>query len=93
MKMHSNSILKHANGLISISGLVGPLITCKRGSLQDNGIPRGYAAEKFLLVAVMDENKSRYLDRNMERFCTSPKCANVAKGIKDLLPFEIIYYM
>ena len=62
-------------------GLVGPLITCKNGSLQDNGIPKGYAAEKYLFVAIVDENESRYFDQNMDKYCTSPKCGNVSKGI------------
>ena len=64
----------------SISGLLGPLVICKKGSLQSNGLPKGYDVERFLLMAVFDENQSWYLDDNMNKYCTSPKCDNVDKG-------------
>ncbi|XP_065054474.1 hephaestin-like protein isoform X2 [Rhopilema esculentum] len=65
------------------SGLVGPLVTCNAGSLQTNGIPKGFDAEKYLFPAVMDENESWYLEKNMERYCTSPKCGGISKDDKD----------
>uniref|UniRef100_A0A3Q2PTM2 ferroxidase n=1 Tax=Fundulus heteroclitus TaxID=8078 RepID=A0A3Q2PTM2_FUNHE len=49
------------------SGLVGPLLVCKRGALGENGI-QGVDKEFFLLFSVMDENLSWYLNENIERF-------------------------
>ncbi|XP_040907267.1 ferroxidase HEPHL1 isoform X2 [Toxotes jaculatrix] len=50
------------------SGLVGPLLVCKKGTLQENGIQKGVDKEFFLLYSVMDENTSWYLEETMERF-------------------------
>ncbi|KAM4546532.1 ferroxidase HEPHL1 [Fundulus diaphanus] len=50
------------------SGLVGPLLVCKRGALGENGIQKGVDKEFFLLFSVMDENLSWYLNENIERF-------------------------
>ena len=61
--------------------MVGPLITCKRGSLKADGIPHGYDAEKYLFTAVMDENESWLLEKNMDTYCTSPKCGGISKGV------------
>ena len=65
---------------MSFVGLVGPLVTCKAGSLQANGIPKGFDAEKYLFPAVMDENESWYLEKNMDMYCTSQKCGGISKG-------------
>uniref|UniRef100_UPI003AAA7087 ceruloplasmin n=1 Tax=Centroberyx gerrardi TaxID=166262 RepID=UPI003AAA7087 len=59
------------------SGLVGPLITCKRGTLDVHGDRSGdylYA----LLFMVSDENFSWYLDDNIRTHITNP-----ANGLKD----------
>uniref|UniRef100_A0A7N8XUM8 ferroxidase n=1 Tax=Mastacembelus armatus TaxID=205130 RepID=A0A7N8XUM8_9TELE len=48
------------------SGLVGPLLVCKKGTLGENG-PK----EFFLLFSVMDENMSWYLTENIEIYGTS----------------------
>ncbi len=61
-------------------GLFGPLVVCKKGSLQTNGLPKGYDAQRFLLMGVMDENKSWYLDENMKKYCTAVNCSNVGNG-------------
>ncbi|KAM8835976.1 ferroxidase HEPHL1 [Synchiropus picturatus] len=50
------------------SGLVGPLLVCKRGVLAKSGREEGVDREFFLLFSVMDENQSWYLDENMEAF-------------------------
>ncbi|CAG5873623.1 unnamed protein product [Menidia menidia] len=49
------------------SGLVGPLLICRKGVLAENGIQKGVDKEFFLLFSVMDENLSWYLDENIER--------------------------
>ncbi|XP_058484126.1 ferroxidase HEPHL1 isoform X1 [Solea solea] len=50
------------------SGLVGPLLVCKKGMLGANGTQKGVDKEFFLLFSVMDENMSWYLEENIERF-------------------------
>ncbi|KAL7397112.1 hypothetical protein ABVT39_017027 [Epinephelus coioides] len=59
------------------SGLIGPLIICKRGTLDLHGDRSGdylYA----LLFMVSDENFSWYLDENIKTYITNP-----ATGLKD----------
>ncbi|XP_029957075.1 hephaestin-like protein 1 [Salarias fasciatus] len=50
------------------SGLVGPLLVCKKGALSVKGTQKGVDKEFFLLFSVMDENSSWYLDENVEKF-------------------------
>ncbi|XP_060717574.1 ferroxidase HEPHL1-like isoform X2 [Tachysurus vachellii] len=53
------------------SGLVGPLQVCKKGVLDESGrqhIGSEVQKEFFLLFSVMDENKSWYLQKNIEEF-------------------------
>ncbi|KAF5901209.1 hephaestin-like protein 1, partial [Clarias magur] len=53
------------------SGLVGPLQVCKKGVLDESGrqhIGSEVQKEFFLLFTVMDENESRYLERNIDVF-------------------------
>ncbi|XP_054838240.1 ceruloplasmin isoform X2 [Eublepharis macularius] len=53
------------------SGLVGPLITCRKGSLQ-NGTDKDIDLEFILMFTVMDENFSWYLDENIQTYCSEP---------------------
>ncbi|KAK7926166.1 hypothetical protein WMY93_008476 [Mugilogobius chulae] len=50
------------------SGLVGPLLVCKKGSLTENETQQDVDREFFFLFSVMDENMSWYLDKNIEQF-------------------------
>ncbi|CAG00485.1 unnamed protein product, partial [Tetraodon nigroviridis] len=50
------------------SGLMGPLLVCKKGSLAENGRQKGVDKEFFLLFSVMDENESPYLKENTDQF-------------------------
>ncbi|XP_060717443.1 hephaestin-like protein 1a [Tachysurus vachellii] len=53
------------------SGLVGPLQVCKKGVLDESGrqqIGSEVQKEFFLLFTVIDENKSWYLQKNMDKF-------------------------
>ncbi|XP_072263991.1 ceruloplasmin-like [Pyxicephalus adspersus] len=52
------------------SGLVGPLLVCK--SLIDNK-QRGVAHNYFMMPAVFDENKSHYLQDNINLFTRKPQ--------------------
>ncbi|KAF1378555.1 hypothetical protein PFLUV_G00191770 [Perca fluviatilis] len=53
------------------SGLVGPLLVCKKGTLGENGTQKGLDKEFFLLFSVMDENMSWYLEENIEKFSSN----------------------
>ncbi|XP_067656246.1 hephaestin-like protein [Haliotis asinina] len=49
----------------SYSGLVGPMLICRKGSLDENGNQINVTKDFFLMFSVTDENKSWYLDENM----------------------------
>ncbi|KAJ0004534.1 hypothetical protein NQD34_010748 [Periophthalmus magnuspinnatus] len=50
------------------SGLVGPLLVCRKGALTESGTQVGVDKEFFFLFSVMDENMSWYLNENIERY-------------------------
>ncbi|KAL4647111.1 hephaestin-like protein 1 [Arapaima gigas] len=50
------------------SGLVGPLLVCREGSLDESGSQREVDREFFLLFSVLDENLSWYLEKNIVTF-------------------------
>ncbi|XP_008821338.1 hephaestin-like protein 1 [Nannospalax galili] len=54
------------------AGLVGPLLVCKKGSLNADGTQKGIDKEFYLLFTVFDENLSRYLDENIQKFTWRP---------------------
>ncbi|XP_011821682.1 PREDICTED: hephaestin isoform X3 [Mandrillus leucophaeus] len=56
------------------TGLIGPLITCKRGALDGNSPPqrRDVDHDFFLLFSVVDENLSWHLDENIATYCLDP---------------------
>ncbi|XP_039550248.1 hephaestin-like protein 1a isoform X2 [Pimephales promelas] len=54
------------------SGLIGALLTCKKGTLK-SGNKRSDVDEDFILMfSVVDENLSWYLEENVKRFCSDP---------------------
>ncbi|XP_064577770.1 ceruloplasmin isoform X2 [Zonotrichia leucophrys gambelii] len=54
------------------SGLVGPLLVCRKGALLSSGKQKNVNMELFLLATVFDENLSWYLDENILMFTLSP---------------------
>uniref|UniRef100_A0A8C4SAP0 ferroxidase n=1 Tax=Erpetoichthys calabaricus TaxID=27687 RepID=A0A8C4SAP0_ERPCA len=50
------------------SGLVGPLVICKKGTLMDGGIRRDIDRDFSLLFLIFDENQSWYLNKNVELY-------------------------
>ncbi|KAJ7320085.1 hypothetical protein JRQ81_019596 [Phrynocephalus forsythii] len=58
------------------SGLVGPLIICKKDSLEPDGTQKGIDKEFYLLFTVFDENLSFYLDTNINAFMANPSVVN-----------------
>ncbi|XP_041861138.1 ceruloplasmin [Melanotaenia boesemani] len=57
------------------SGLVGPLLICRPGSLKKE-VQKNYNKEFHLMATVFDENLSWYLDENIKTFTTTPKTVN-----------------
>ncbi|KAM4548230.1 ceruloplasmin [Odontesthes bonariensis] len=57
------------------SGLVGPLLICRPGSLK-KGQQKNYNKEYHLMATVFDENLSWYLDENIRTFTTAPNTVN-----------------
>uniref|UniRef100_A0A8B9TIG6 ferroxidase n=1 Tax=Anas platyrhynchos TaxID=8839 RepID=A0A8B9TIG6_ANAPL len=54
------------------SGLVGPLLVCRKGALLPSGKQKNVNREFFLLATVFDENLSWYLDDNILMFTLNP---------------------
>ncbi|KAG2463685.1 HEPH protein, partial [Polypterus senegalus] len=50
------------------SGLVGPLVICRKGTLMGGGIRRDIHRDFSLLFLIFDENQSWYLNKNMELY-------------------------
>ncbi|CAK6441526.1 unnamed protein product [Pipistrellus nathusii] len=55
------------------SGLVGPLLVCRKGSLGKDGKQKGIDKEFYLLATIFDENESHLLDENIRTFTTEPE--------------------
>ncbi|KAL7847206.1 hypothetical protein SRHO_G00221860 [Serrasalmus rhombeus] len=53
------------------TGLIGPLLVCKRGALSSNMTQREVDHEFFLLFSVLDENLSWYLEENVQTYGTN----------------------
>ncbi|XP_062438293.1 ceruloplasmin isoform X1 [Rhea pennata] len=63
------------------SGLVGPLLVCRKGALLPSGKQKNVNREFFLLATVFDENLSWYLDDNILMFTLNPN--KIAKDDED----------
>lgn len=48
----------------ALTGLIGPLLICKRGTLDQNGKQKNIDREFFLRFALTDEGLSWYLGEN-----------------------------
>ncbi|XP_044772343.1 coagulation factor V [Neomonachus schauinslandi] len=55
------------------SGLIGLLLICKSRSLDKRGIQRAADIEQQAVFAVFDENKSWYIEDNINKFCENPE--------------------
>ncbi|XP_057595408.1 ceruloplasmin-like [Hippopotamus amphibius kiboko] len=64
----SVNLLKDIN-----SGLVGPLLVCRNGSLGEDGKQKEIDEEFYLLATIFDENESHLLDENIMIFTTEPE--------------------
>ncbi|XP_062875113.1 coagulation factor VIII isoform X1 [Trichomycterus rosablanca] len=59
------------------SGLIGPLLICRPGTLRPRFLLQPGVQDLFLLFTIFDETKSWYLDHNIREFCTPPCQASV----------------
>ncbi|XP_070262050.1 ceruloplasmin-like [Myotis yumanensis] len=71
------------------SGLVGPLLVCRKGSLGKDGKQKGIDKEFYLLATVFDENESHLLDENIRTFTTEPE--NVDKEDQSFHDSNLMY--
>ncbi|KAK7172295.1 hypothetical protein R3I93_004573 [Phoxinus phoxinus] len=54
------------------SGLIGALLTCKKGTLNSSNERSDVDEDFILMFSVVDENLSWYLEENVETFCSDP---------------------
>lgn len=59
------------------SGLIGPLLICRPGTLMPRVLLQPGVQDLFLLFTIFDEKKSWYLDDNIKEFCTPPCQAKI----------------
>ncbi|CAO2613627.1 Cp [Lemmus lemmus] len=72
------------------SGLIGPLILCKKGSL-DKEKEKDIDQEFVVMFSVVDENLSWYLEDNIKTFCSEPE--KVDKDNEDFQESNRMYSM
>ncbi|KAG9349604.1 hypothetical protein JZ751_028052 [Albula glossodonta] len=58
------------------SGLIGPLLICKSQSLSKKNVQLKADKEQQAVLSVFDENKSWYIDKNINTFCGDPSKVN-----------------
>ncbi|TRY93962.1 hypothetical protein DNTS_021117 [Danionella cerebrum] len=54
------------------SGLIGPMLICRSGTLNPKVLLQRDVSDFFLLFTTFDERKSWYLDDNIKKFCSPP---------------------
>ncbi|KAB5554203.1 hypothetical protein PHYPO_G00047470 [Pangasianodon hypophthalmus] len=59
------------------SGLIGPLLICRPGTLKPRVLLQQGVQDLFLLFTIFDEKKSWYLEDNIRQFCKPPCQAKV----------------
>ncbi|XP_011720073.2 ceruloplasmin-like isoform X3 [Macaca nemestrina] len=71
------------------SGLLGPLLVCRNGSLGEDGKQKGVDKEFYLLATIFDENESDLLEENIRTFITEPE--NIDKEDPDFQASNKMY--
>uniref|UniRef100_W5N8Q8 Coagulation factor VIII n=1 Tax=Lepisosteus oculatus TaxID=7918 RepID=W5N8Q8_LEPOC len=59
------------------SGLLGPLIICSKKTLDMRGNVISTDRERHLMFSIFDENKSWYINENIQKFCKSPSSTDL----------------
>ena len=78
--------LYHSHGnetMDTNTGLAGPIIISRKGTLQTNGKLKGVDREFIVLFTVFDENKSYYLDKNIAAFAPEAKALKKDESFKE----------
>ena len=70
------------------TGLIGPLLICKKGTLDENGQQKNIDREFFLRFALTDEGISWYLNDNKELAENSSAIDERKYSLKQLVNFE-----
>ncbi|KAI7800963.1 hephaestin-like protein 1a [Triplophysa rosa] len=76
------------------SGLIGALLTCKKGVLDSTTHKRSDVDDDFILMfSVVDENLSWYFKDNVERFCSDPDLTNdfISNGDMDFRESNLMH--
>ncbi|MGH0171087.1 UNVERIFIED_CONTAM: hypothetical protein FKN15_060571 [Acipenser sinensis] len=60
------------------AGLVGPLVICTVNTLNSLGKVVQSDKERYLLFSIFDENKSWYINENLEKYCGTPSSVDPA---------------
>ncbi|XP_043857784.1 coagulation factor V isoform X2 [Dromiciops gliroides] len=81
------------------SGLIGLLLICKSRTLDNRGVQRTADSEQQAVFAVFDENKSWYIEDNINKYCENPSSvkrddpkfyeSNIKSTINGFLPESI----
>ncbi|XP_012693029.2 coagulation factor V [Clupea harengus] len=71
------------------SGLVGPLLICKSHSLNKRNVQLKADKEQHAMFAIFDENKSWYLDENIQEYCGDPP--RVRKDAPDFYASNVMH--
>ncbi|XP_020388886.2 coagulation factor VIII isoform X1 [Rhincodon typus] len=58
------------------SGLIGPLLICAKNMLDINARMVKIDKAKYLFFSIFDENKSWYIEDNIEKYCEDPSRVN-----------------
>eukprot|EP00062_Callorhinchus_milii_P000799 gi/632935272/ref/XP_007889515.1/ PREDICTED: coagulation factor VIII isoform X2 [Callorhinchus milii] len=58
------------------SGLIGPMLICRKEMLNMNARPIKIDRSKYLLLSLFDENKSWYINENIQKYCEEPSSVN-----------------
>ncbi|KAK1163276.1 hypothetical protein AOXY_G16708 [Acipenser oxyrinchus oxyrinchus] len=60
------------------AGLVGPLVICTVNTLNSLGKVVQSDKDRYLLFSIFDENKSWYINENLEKYCGTPSSVDPA---------------
>ena len=70
------------------SGLIGPLLVCKKGSLDGNGKQKNIDKEFFLMFTVSNENEAWYIEKNVQQFIGGSEASSYEYGKTEYLPYS-----
>lgn len=63
------------------AGLIGPIVITRRGMARPDGSPKDIDHEFFVLMMIVDENQSQYLDQNVRTHVADPAKLNRLEAV------------